>query len=274
MKVLALLGSPRPQGNTATLMNSVLEGLSQFENTTITSYTLNDLEIKPCTACDACLGKTDNFCVIDDDMEPLYPAFIEADLVVLASPIYWWSVSAQLKLFIDRLYGLNHEKNPQYFRDKKIILVFTYEDEDALVALASFLAVSINHYQVLAENDTEQTQTNINPASSKGPSSVIRHYTANDSIFIDEEYLIKGVAGAILWKLLQIYTQQQRTEFTNRELRLDTGIGLPEIGDNLEARLILLQKRLQERCNFIIINKTGRGRFQLQINRGISLQEA
>ena len=130
MKVLALLGSPRPRGNTATLMNSVFEALSQTENTTITSYTLNDLEIKPCTACDACLGKTDKFCIIDDDMEPLYPAFIEADLVVLASPIYWWSVSAQLKLFIDRLYGLNPEENPQYFRDKKIILVLTYEDED------------------------------------------------------------------------------------------------------------------------------------------------
>jgi multimeric flavodoxin WrbA len=90
----------------------------------------HDLEIKPCTACDACLGKTDKFCIIDDDMDQLYPAFVEADLVVLASPIYWWSVSAQLKLFIDRLYGLNHEKNPQYFREKKIILVLTYEDED------------------------------------------------------------------------------------------------------------------------------------------------
>jgi multimeric flavodoxin WrbA len=130
MKVLALLGSPRPQGNTATLMQSVLEGLSQIENTTITSYALNDLKIEPCTACDACLGKTDRFCIIDDDMARLYPAFIEADLVVMASPIYWWSVSAQLKLFIDRLYGLNREKNPQYYRDKRIILVLTYEDGD------------------------------------------------------------------------------------------------------------------------------------------------
>jgi multimeric flavodoxin WrbA len=111
-------------------MKGVLEGLSQTENTTITSYTLDDLEIKPCTACDACRGKTDTFCIIDDDMESLYPAFIEADLVVLASPIYWWNVSAQLKLFIDRLYGLNPEENPQNFRDKKIILVLTYEDED------------------------------------------------------------------------------------------------------------------------------------------------
>jgi adenylate cyclase len=97
---------------------------------------------------------------------------------------------------------------------------------------------------------------------------------ANDSIFIDEAYLIKGVAGAICWKLLQDYTTRQRREFSNRELRLDPSIGLPEIGDNLEARLILLQKRLVERCDFLRLVRTGRGRFQLQVDRPVSLSDA
>ncbi len=65
-----------------------------------------------CTACDACL-ETERFCVFEDDMQPLYRQFIEADLVVLASPVYWWSISAQLKVFIDRLYGLNFGKHPE-----------------------------------------------------------------------------------------------------------------------------------------------------------------
>ena len=62
-------------------------------------------------------------------MAPLYQRFIEADLVVLASPVYWWSISAQLKLFIDRLYGLNFEQHPEYYKGKKLVLVFTHQEE-------------------------------------------------------------------------------------------------------------------------------------------------
>ena len=151
---------------------------------------------------------------------------------------------------------------------------FTYEDEDALVALAGFLALSITQCQEVMENKPDRTVAVAAAAGMKGPPAVIRYYAANDSIFIDEEYLIKGVAGAILWKLIKDYTTQNRTEFSNRELRLDATIGLPDIGDNLEARLILLHKRLKERCEFLAIEKTGRGRFQLKVGRAISLQES
>ena len=60
---------------------------------------------------------------------PLYRDFIEADLVVLATPIYWWCISAQLKLFIDRLYGLNFDKHPEYYKGKRLVLVFTHQEE-------------------------------------------------------------------------------------------------------------------------------------------------
>jgi len=74
-----------------------------------------------------------------------------------------------------------------------------------------------------------------------GPPVLIRHYSHDHTIFIGGDYLIKGVAGAILWKLLSVYLREGRTEFTNRELRLDRKIGLPELSDNLEARLVLLK---------------------------------
>jgi multimeric flavodoxin WrbA len=129
MNVLALQASPRKNGNTVTLARALLEGLKTGPAIQVSEVFLADLDIHPCTACDACRKKKGPFCVFDDGMSPLYRKFIEADLVVLASPVYWWSISAQLKLFIDRLYGLNSEEHPEYYKGKKLVLVFTHQEE-------------------------------------------------------------------------------------------------------------------------------------------------
>jgi len=102
----------------------------------------------------------------------------------------------------------------------------------------------------------------------------IRHFAADHSVFIGDDYLIKGVAGAIFVRLLRDCAERGRTEFSNRELRLDPSLRLPELGDNLEARLILLQRRLAERCRFLRLEKTGRGRFRLVAERAYALSEA
>jgi len=99
----------------------------------------------------------------------------------------------------------------------------------------------------------------------------VRHYEADGSVFLEDDYLIKGVAGAVLWKLLRDHARDGRTEFTNRELRLAPEIGLPEIGDNLEARLVLLTRRLVDRQACVRLEKTGRGRFRLCLTRPLEL---
>lgn len=109
-------------------------------------------------------------------------------------------------------------------------------------------------------------------ASSSGPLP-IRHFAADDSVFVDGDYLIKGVAGAIFRKLVAEYRHTGRTRFTNRELRLDPSLRLPGISDNLEARLILLARRLVDRSVPIRIERTGRGRFSLRIDREPELIE-
>ena len=111
-------------------------------------------------------------------------------------------------------------------------------------------------------------------ASVGGEPLHVSHDPSDHSVFIDNEYLIKGVAGAVLWRMLGDYVGSRRVVFTNRELRRDPRLGLPEIADNLEARLVLLQRRLAERRPELLLRKIGRGRYQLQVDRPVRLLPA
>ncbi|MDQ1535283.1 MAG: adenylate cyclase, partial [Actinomycetota bacterium] len=104
------------------------------------------------------------------------------------------------------------------------------------------------------------------------PVSMIRFFAVDGSTFIDDDYLIKGVAGRMLWRLVRDYTEQGRTEFTNREIRLDPSLELPSFRDNLESRLVLLKRRLDERRAPLRIERTARGRFRLDVERPLRLE--
>jgi multimeric flavodoxin WrbA len=126
-KVLILKGSPRERGNSSTLADRVAAGAAEA-GLQVECVSLQTTEIRPCDGCDLC-KETGVFCVIDDDMQSLYPKLIEADAIVLASPIYWFTYSAQLKLCIDRWYGLwNAHKD--VFKGKPFAIVLTYGDTD------------------------------------------------------------------------------------------------------------------------------------------------
>jgi adenylate cyclase len=153
-------------------------------------------------------------------------------------------------------------------------LRFGYDEEDALAALASHLGAMICLLQGTAD-DAADTLATTPPgeAPQHGAPLLVRHFASNDSIFLDEDYLIKGVAGAIFWTILRDYAASRRIAFTNRELRLDNRIRLPDLADNLEARLLLLSRRLLERQAAVQLQKTGRGKFQLCVSRPVQLLE-
>jgi adenylate cyclase len=165
-----------------------------------------------------------------------------------------------------QLLGALYVESPEELR-------FSYDDEDGLVALAGQLGAAIQAMQHSADLQENAPTAGARKEPSGGTASTVRRYTADDSIFIDDDYLIKGVAGAIFWKLLRDHTKTQRIDFCNKELRLDPTLGLPDITDNLEARLILLERRLAERRAPIRIEKTGRGRFRVKIERPFNLVE-
>jgi adenylate cyclase len=150
---------------------------------------------------------------------------------------------------------------------------FGYDEEDALVVLADHAGAVARLLQESEDCPAEPAEIPRAPAALSGPPLRVRRYAENDSIFVGDDYLIKGVAGAILWKLVRSFVDEGRTEHSNRELRLDPSLGLPDLSENLEARLILLQRRLEERCPSLGIEKTGRGRFRLRIARPLSLVE-
>jgi multimeric flavodoxin WrbA len=90
---------------------------------------ISSLKISPCNACDSCRKESKGSCVINDDMQSLYPKIRDADGIIFATPIYWFNMSAQMKAFIDRSYAIK-DGNSYAFTGKNVGVILTYADED------------------------------------------------------------------------------------------------------------------------------------------------
>jgi len=156
--------------------------------------------------------------------------------------------------------------------ESRMRLAFTDDDEAALSIVARQIATSWMLVEQLASEpqDGLRTQHGTNPAAG---TFRVTHHAIDDSVFIDDEYIIKGVPGRLLMFLLDAYRRENRREFTNRELRVSTALRLPDIKDNLETRLLLLRRRLEEKAAPVRLVKSGRGRIGLEL-RGEPAVEA
>jgi hypothetical protein len=156
-------------------------------------------------------------------------------------------------------------------------LAFTAEDESLLTVAATLIAsaIEIDSANERAGSDRLDEGTTRRARSAPAGSVAatrVKYFAVDGSTFLNGEYLIKGVAGRLFWALLGHYDRDGRDEFTNKEIRLDPSLELPDFRDNLESRLILLKRRLDERDAPIRIEKTARGRFRLIVDTELRLE--
>ncbi|MBP8626929.1 MAG: flavodoxin family protein [Syntrophorhabdaceae bacterium] len=128
MKAVVLFGSPRKEGNTIQLTSAFSDVLKK-KHINVRMLYLNDMNIRPCQGCHICLPA--GVCKINDDMKDIRKYMVESDLIVYASPIYWFGISAQLKTAIDRTVAFMDEKFNSRIAGKKAVTLMTCGSEDA-----------------------------------------------------------------------------------------------------------------------------------------------
>ncbi|MEJ2164156.1 MAG: flavodoxin family protein [Desulfobacterales bacterium] len=131
-KILVLLGSPRRKGNSTTLAEGIIKG-AETAGAAVEKVYLHGQKIAPCQACYACRKPKSRSCAIDDDMQFIYQKLAEADAWVIASPVYWFTMSAQTKLFMDRCFALFNIKK-EALAGKNIAVAMSYADADPFVS--------------------------------------------------------------------------------------------------------------------------------------------
>lgn len=129
MKILAVLGSARRNGNTETLIKEALRGMGEGHD--VTFRVLSEMNIFGCQGCRGCRLKDADGCIFQDEMQTLYADMKAADAIVLGSPIFYGEVTGQMKSFMDRWYALrDHDKKLRLSSGKRALFIVVQGADD------------------------------------------------------------------------------------------------------------------------------------------------
>jgi multimeric flavodoxin WrbA len=146
-KILAVVGSPRKNGNTHILVARILDGARQSGAETETIF-LGDLDIRECDGCHVCWKG--NLCSKKDDMLDMYPKIIQSDVIIFGTPVYWYGPTALMKCFIDRMVYFNCPRNRPKIRGKAAVIAVPFEEDNPKTAglLVKFFEKSLQYLEM------------------------------------------------------------------------------------------------------------------------------
>jgi multimeric flavodoxin WrbA len=146
-RILAVIGSPRRNGNTHILVSKIVEG-AKAKAAVVDELFLGDLGIRECDGCHACWkGKE---CNKDDDMRPIYQVIIQSDVIIFGTPVYWYGPTALMKAFIDRFVYFNCPENRQKIKGLSAVLAVPFEEDDLETArgVVEFFQKSLAYLEI------------------------------------------------------------------------------------------------------------------------------
>jgi multimeric flavodoxin WrbA len=146
-RILAIVGSPRRNGNTHILVSKIAEG-ARAKGAIVDEIFLGDLTIAECDGCHVCWKGRD--CSKKDDMQAVYPKIFAADAIIFGTPVYWYGPTALMKAFIDRFVYFNCPANREKIRGKSAVIAVPFEEEDPEMArgVVEFFEKSLGYLQM------------------------------------------------------------------------------------------------------------------------------
>lgn len=170
MKILILNGSPTPDGNTAALVNAFKEG-AESKGHEVTVVPVAHKKVNGCLSCNYCHNQGKGQCVQKDDMQEIYPLLQDADMITFASPIYYFTMSAQLEAVIQRFYAINHPAKAKY----SALLLSSYSPGVYTASIAQYKDMigyvgMTDKGIVTADNSTNKTPEKLAEAKALGAS--------------------------------------------------------------------------------------------------------
>ena len=170
MKILVLNGSPTRDGNTVALVNAFKEG-AESKGNEVTVLNVAHKKVNGCLSCNYCHGAGNGKCVQQDDMQEIYPHLQEAEMIVFASPIYYFTMSAQLEAVVQRFYAINHPPKAKY----SALLLSSYSPGVYTASIAQYKDMIgymgiTDKGIVVADNSTNKTPTKLAEARGLGES--------------------------------------------------------------------------------------------------------